>query len=333
MKDKPTSYSWKKVSGFNGSSFTNHLDGVLSLINRAEQTVVISSFLIADKQIEDAIVNKTDEGVRIYILTAASKRLLQEVNNEFDEKARAIHIDMLKRLSKHALVRSSERIHAKIVLSDPKNNPAGMLLTANLTTDALVRNQELSVNLEKYEIKEAYDILRHVFWEQANHEMLEPDRLTDCRPLGKVKPIKTQKILQTSPVHKSIRDEVMRVLNTASKSITVSSFGWDADSPIVKKLCDLSRSGTKVTVITRNRKVTMPVMVVMKKAGIEIIGFRWLHAKAVVSDSSVMVMSANMDRYGMEAAFELGIRLDGKRAALIRKELKKYTEHPEYKFV
>lgn len=337
MKDKPKQiqYSWNKVSGFNGSKdpvSTDNLDRILDLINRAEQIVVISSFLIADKHIEDAIVAQASKGVRVYILTAASMRLQQEVNNEFDEKARGLHVTMLKRLSEHALIRSSDRIHAKVVLADPGSNPAGMLLTANLTTDALRRNQELFVDLEKDEVVEANNILRYVFWEQADHEMLGPDRLTDCRPLGKAKPVRTQKILQTTQDHRSIQDEAMRILEDP-KSVTVSSFGWDMDSTVVKKLCDLSKNGTKVTVITRNRKSTIPVMENMKKAGITIIGFKWLHAKAIVSDSSVMVMSANLDRYGLKDAFELGIRLEGRRAELVSEELQRYIKNPEYEFV
>ena len=58
------------------------------------------------------------------------------------------HQDMLNRLGGFALFRSAPHFHAKFVLSDPgKRDGAGLLLTANLTKEALERNQELAVEL------------------------------------------------------------------------------------------------------------------------------------------------------------------------------------------
>ena len=71
------------------------------------------------------------------------------------------------------MIHSSNNFHAKIILCDPNTEPRGMLLTANLTHEALGRNQELSVHLTKNEIIENMKILRWAFWEYAENEIID----------------------------------------------------------------------------------------------------------------------------------------------------------------
>lgn len=306
-------------------------DRVTRLILGAEEIVVASSFLLADEYVEAALIETSMQKTRCYIMIAAENRLLQSVETEFDKKALRRHIAMLKNLAGKVLVRSSEEFHAKIVLADPESRkPRGLFLTANLTTRGLMNNQELLVELEPNEVLEAMSVLQWAFWEHSTHELVD-DKLRDCKPLGKVKPAEPEGILQTRPHHTSIRNRIMEILDSGPKEIVVASFGWDANHAVVEKLCGLSRHGTSVTVLTRSgRQSTYSALKKMKEAGIRILGFSWFHAKAVISDSHTLVMSANIEEQGLEKGFELGLALDGERAEKVRGTVFGWIDNYQY---
>ena len=119
---------------------------IVTLLADAQEKVVLSSFLLADKGVEDAIFEAAKRGVRVYILIASEARLGREDGEgEFDKRVLAQHKAMLERLGGYALFRSASHFHAKVVIADPDTRPAGILLTANLTREALERNEELAV--------------------------------------------------------------------------------------------------------------------------------------------------------------------------------------------
>ena len=304
---------------------------VAEIIRSADEVAIASSFLLADGNIERAITNTWGQR-RCYVMLAATARLRQDIGNEFDKMARDRHVATLKNIAGNALIRSSDDFHAKVVLADPgSDEPRGLFLTANLATEGLERNQELFVELEPDEVREAESVLRWAFWEHSAHE-LAGDKLRDCKPLGKIKPAESKKILQTEP-HRAIRRKIMEILDGRPRKITVASFGWDAGHAVVEKLCDLSRQGTSVTVLTRaGRKSTQAALEKMKKANIRILGFSWFHAKAVISDSHTLVMSANIERHGLEKGFELGLTLEGKRAEEVKKTVSGWIDNYQYEF-
>lgn len=53
-------------------------DRLVEMIGSAESFIVIASFLIASPPIEAAILDASDRGVRVYILTASEQRLANE---------------------------------------------------------------------------------------------------------------------------------------------------------------------------------------------------------------------------------------------------------------
>lgn len=302
----------------------------IRLIEQASQKIAISSFLLADRALEDALLAAARRGVRVYVLLATESRLgREEPEGEFDKKVVELHKAMLTRLGGHVLFRSAPHFHAKVVLIDPETRPAGMLLTANLTTEALERNEELAVVLSTQEVDEASAYLRWAMWESAEHELLDPnDRLRTVRPLGKVPhPDATAAILATTSASCGILDEMLRLVNSASSRIVVSSFGWDTEHAVVRRLCDRAREGIEVTVIARLRPASMPALVSLAQAGAKVRGLKWLHAKAVWIDSGEgLVMSANLQADGLDQGFELGVRLAGSRASELLGRLTRWAE-------
>ncbi len=303
---------------------------IVSLLEQAEAKVVVSSFLLADERVEDALLAAARRGVRVYLLLASEARLgAEDPAGEFGKQVLEQHVAMLGRLGGHVLFRSAEHFHAKLVVSDPETRPRGLLLTANLTTEALERNEELALVLTAEEVVEAVAYLKWAMWEAAEHELVDPDdRFRSVSPLGQVAhPAAGSSVVATTSATCSIREEVLRLVAAARSRIVVSSFGWDREHEVVRRLCERARAGVEVTVLARVRPSATPALIALAEAGARVLGFKWLHAKAVWIDSGeALVMSANLQVDGLDRGFELGVRLSGSRAGEVLERLTRWAE-------
>lgn len=301
---------------------------ITSVIASARRNVVVCSFLLADPEVEAAILEAATRGVRTYVLLASEDRLDGEPGDrEFDRRVLEEHKAMLGRLGGYVLIRSAPHFHAKLVLVDPDERPAGFLLTANLTREALRRNEELAVVLRPDEVKEAAELVRWAMWEDAEHELVDPGNFRAVKPLGRVDhPSRMQHVLATSSTATQLRDEAVDLIDGASRELIVGSYGWAADHPVVERLCTRAHEGLALTVLARVRERAMPALVALAEAGARVLGFKWLHAKALWADSGRgLVMSANLEKHGLDDGFELGLRLGSERAEELRIRLERWS--------
>ena len=303
---------------------------VTAIIDGARQVVAASTFLLADDGVASALLRAAGRGVRCYLMLAAEARLRRDEGTEFERKARERHVRTLGRLQGAVLVRSADEFHAKAVVADPMSDaPRGILMTANLTEEALGRNQELFVDLTKEEAREAGLVLREALWERATHELADGD-LRSCRPLGKVGPVETDRVLQGGS-NPQLRERLLRILDAGPKRVAAASFGWDGSHPVVDRLCRLAEGGADVSIMARARRpAAMGALERLRSAGARVVGFSWLHAKAVATESEAVVMSANIEPQGLERGFEMGIELGGGRAAGIMGTLDGWASNPEF---
>jgi cardiolipin synthase A/B len=294
---------------------------VVSLLGRAREKAVVASFLLADRACERAIREAADRGVRVYVLLASEARLGREAGDgEFDQRVLGEHKEMLLRLAGHVLIRSAPHFHAKVVVIDPDTSPEGILLTANLTKEALERNEEMAVALSAEEVAEVTGYLKWAMWESAEHEFVDSnDRFKTTRPLNVVPhPEGATRIVATTEKSSGIREEALRLIKSAQRHLLVSSFGWDEDHEVVQRLCDRAQEGLRIEVLARVRRSSMNALLALARAGASVFGFPYLHAKAVVVDESeAVVMSANLQADGLDRGFEVGVRLSGERARLV----------------
>lgn len=295
-------------------------------IDEATETVVVATFLFADKTLEAALLRAAARGVRVYALMAASTRLDREPRDdaEFDLRVRDEHKEMLRRVAGHVLVRSAEDFHAKFVLVDPTGpRPRGWLLTANLTSEALERNEELVVELTRDEVGRAFAWARHAFWARATHELLDAQRLAACTPLvDAAAPASDRALVVTCGATCDVREAALAVIRGARQRLVVASFGWQLDHPVVQALLARVREGLSLTVLARVRPSAMPALQALREAGATVRGFKWLHAKAIWGDQGeALVASANLERHGLDQGFEVGVRLAGARAEAVGRAL------------
>ena len=303
---------------------------VVTLLGAAERIAVVHSFLLADRGVEDAMLEAAGRGVRVYMLLASEARLDREPGDgEFERRVLAEHEDMLGRLGGHVLIRSAPHFHAKLVLVDPDGIAEGLLLTANLTREALERNEELAVELTPEEVKEAAALVRWALWESAEHEMADPNEFRAVKPLGCIEhPAPASRVLATTASATQLREAAADVIEGASEELVVASFGWDAGHPVVERLCARAREGLSLTVLARVRPRAMPALA---QSGARVLGFRWLHAKVLSADSGqALVMSANLEEHGLDGGFELGLRLERKRAEELRMRLERWSARAEW---
>ena len=306
---------------------------VVTLLGAAERIAVVHSFLLADRGVEDAMLEAAGRGVRVYVLLASEARLDREPGDgEFERRVLAEHEDMLGRLGGHVLIRSAPHFHAKLVLVDPDGIAEGLLLTANLTREALERNEELAVELAPEEVEEAAALVRWALWESAEHEMADPNEFRAVKPLGCIEhPAPASRVLATTASATQLREAAADVIDGASEELVVASFGWDAGHPVVERLCARAREGLSLTVLARVRPRAMPALVALAQSGARVLGFRWLHAKVLWADSGqALVMSANLEEHGLDGGFELGLRLERKRAEELRMRLERWSAQAEW---
>ena len=295
---------------------------IVQAIRSARSLVMLSSFLLADEEIEKALleVASGNRGVRVYVLNAAEARLEKEPreDSEFERKTYEAHKALLNRLAGHVLFRTARSFHAKVVLVDP---PAGegYLLTANLTSEALERNEEVAVRLGAQDCAQVREWLAYAFWEGAEHEMATPGALEAVRAPGWARrPDSRGNVLATAPGHTGLREELLSLVDGARSQLVVTSFGWSKEHPVVQRIIQRARQGLRVTVLARIRPSAMPALLALREAGAKVLGFQWLHAKVVWSDAGVaLVTSANLEPHGMDDGFELGVRLTGARATAV----------------
>lgn len=295
-------------------------EALVKMISAAQEMVVLCSFLLASDRLIEALEAAARRGLRVYMMLASEARLGQErEEDDFSKHCRKHHEEMLRRLAPHAMIRSAAHYHAKTVLIDPNlPNAQGWLLTANLTDEALTRNEELGLRLIPEEVHSVFLELRYAIWERAEHRMSSTD-FKPARPLGAVEPPPAGLALVTSTPRRSIQDTALELIEGAKGQIIVSSFGWALDHPVTQALIDRAKSGVEVTVLARIRPAVMPALAALAEASAEVYGFKWLHAKAIwTAGDRAMIMTANLERHGMDDGFELGFSLDGKRAESLR---------------
>ncbi|MGV2989370.1 phospholipase D-like domain-containing protein [Vibrio sp. E150_011] len=299
---------------------------VINLISNAKQTVVLSSFLLADAALEDAIFDATTRGIRVYLMLACETRLEGDIpDDDFGKECLSQHTKMLKRLGGRVLIRSASHFHSKVVLVDALSNgdqhiAKGVLLTANLTREAFERNEELAVCLSPEEIVETVKVIKWAMFEYAEHEMLDSSEFSATSKQSLVAfPNELDSIVCTTDSRHSLRAQVLKLINESSKELIISSFGWQEDHEVIDAICAKAYQGVSVTILSRVRPSSMPALVKMAEAGAKVFGFRWLHAKAIWNEHNHgMIMSANLQEHGLDTGFEIGVSLIGERAEQLK---------------
>ena len=298
---------------------------MLAALDQAQETVILTSYLLADAGIEEGLLRAAGRGVRVYLMFRS--RLDEDPEQDFDQKVIAQHREMLRRLAGRVLIRCAD-FHAKALVIDPNGAAKGFLLTANVTVAALERNQELVVELSPAETRAVFDVLRWGFWESAETEVLEAGTDRNAEPLQLVaEPSSLEAgIVCTAGQTTSLRKAVEQLVHGSRRELVVASFGWEDQHEVVQMIAAKAREGTDVTLLARPRVASMPALLRLREANARVLGYKWLHVKAIWSDAGeALVMSSNLEAQGLDGGFELGVTLSGPRAGAVEGMLRSWV--------
>ena len=300
---------------------------LLDAVAGAREVVLLASFLLADRGLADALIAAVARGVRVYVLTASEQRVarLLDEDDSFEARMSDEHKRLLADLAGKVLLRSADHFHAKFLVVDPKTAAQAWLSTANFNR-ALVDSVELGVWLEGQAAKDLAAWFAWAFWQEAERELVARDRLAGVDKAPASPPVPgSDLVCATTKGQTGLRDTVLELVRRARKEIWVSSYGLDADHPVVAALIDAARRKVQVHVLTRPRPAVAPAVAALAAAGARIYAHDKLHAKAIVCDAGAMLMTANLEPHGLDRGFEVGARLPASRAAALLQTLRQWA--------
>jgi len=317
----------------------------LALLDSGEEMACICSFLIHDTDIEKAIVSAASRGVRVYILLSSEAKKDKAIfeDDEFSKRTLEEFDDTIRRLSPVVKIRSSAHFHSKFIVIDPHGkNPQGMVLTSNLTTEALDKNPEIGVTLSATETRELYHHFRYGFLVEADKEVDDSGRHKVVNQKDRVDfdlYDQSESLSYTTSNHTTIRESLESLLEIKSGDITLFAYGFEPNHAIIDRIESLLKSGRKVTVFTRPRKGSknfLDTMIRLRQAGAEIYGLNGLHAKGLLIGNGAkakgLIMTANYEKKGLDEGFETAVTLNPERILALKEIFEDWKKMSEYRF-
>lgn len=299
-------------------------------LDSAGEVALLSSFLLADERLAEAMLRAAKRGVRVYVLTASEQRIGKLVRDDelFEERMSDEHKKLLESLGGKVLLRSAEHIHAKFLVVDPHSptRARAWLSTANFNK-ALQDSIDLGVQLDDSGTRALAACFHWAFWCEAERELRGERRLIEIRPNHPAAPLRPadDAVLVTLRDGTRLRDRVVALINEARHEIIAASYGLAADHIAVRALVDASKRGVRVTFLTRPRRAVAAGVAALASAGVSVVAHDKLHAKALVVDGQVLVMSANLEAHGLDRDFEVGAVVSGSVARGVEETLREWA--------
>ncbi len=302
---------------------------LIETIRDAEETIIASTFLFSDEDIEKELLAAAERRVRVYLLTASDEQISNAIEREnedsFESRMIEQHKRTLDRFAGQIVLRSTGFIHSKFLVAGPRDQAHGWISTANFNL-ALQQSIELGLYVKEEQAQAVWDWFSWAFWESAEFELLSRGSLNKVKNPPRHLPIPTtqnSRILVTANNEsKTIYEEAKRLIQESKKEIIVSSYGLSSEHPLFHELVGKAEEGVEVTILTRPRKAVHEAVSLLKIVDARICAHEKLHAKAIVSDAGGMVMSANLEEKGLDSGFEIGLSLTQEQCSKVRKILR-----------
>lgn len=295
------------------------IDQIISFINEARKMICLSSFLLTEVEIIDSLLLASERNISIYILTSPEKILEKDVNQEdtFRQEELELHKDTLRKIVQKTLVRTSNHLHAKFILIDPKTaHCKGILSTANFVDRELKKNLDIGLILNTEEVLQFFSLFCWGFWFESERELLEKGRLSAIgnSPYSDTEIEIHNSLLCTSKNNQSLKNNILSFIDSLQKDdeFIISTFTIQSDYEVTNKILEKIRDGVKVTIFTRMRKNNQDALFKLKKEGATILIHEKIHAKFLLKclfEPSGIVMTSNISELGLEEGFETGLYL------------------------
>ena len=287
---------------------------MIEAIRKAKNIICVSSFLLNEKSLIEAMLDASNRGVRVYILTSELKieeDLVDE--DEISQKIREEHLKLLDKIAGKLLVRTAGHFHSKFIIIDPtdENNSIGFLLTANLKHKALLGTNELGVIIRGSPVYEFYELFCYAFWAESEHELLEPGRFRDVTGKEKINLPPLPTISFTTNKNTCLKQQILSIINNSKGELIISAYGFDDNYEIPDLILLQIQSGRKVIILAPPRPRIMNILKKFQEAGAEVFLNDYHHAKAILVRNNAhmegFIFTANLTAKGLDNGFESGI--------------------------
>lgn len=310
---------------------------ILKLINESNQVLKVCSFIITDKDIFEALLEKSkNSDVAIFILTQLDPSKLINTTllteEESKEQSQSIHLSYIKRLYDSGVhVRASTSAHAKFIISDRK---IGFLMSANLTSPSLTYNVESGLYLNEKctsKLDHLFDIIfqkgtayrQYLSSGKKNKQLIvQNDILLKQEWLPKINDSHLRYTYEN--MEKNLLDEIVKIINHAQTNIFLSTYSIVGIThiQIIKESLDAAiKRNVKVNIFCRGmnyRPDHLKGCNEFSDLGCNIYGDVYNHSKGVLNESKGLIFTANIDgNHGLTNGFEVGALLDTEQHSVL----------------
>lgn len=305
---------WKPLNAVNATILQASKDKilfnkVLSLIQQAQESICLQSFLIQDTAIIDTLIEATERGVRVFITSSAEARLKPTMEEDTDFR-KDKYIKMLNEKFKYRFVhRSAANLHAKFIVIDGKTHPQGIIFTNNFTENGFFKNPELAVILNAEQATELYTVFVFYFWEKTTDEQTTDNEFKPIKAAQKFTLPLMEKVLLS--IDKSLINKILESINGAKKEIVFSTFSMDKDFSICQAIAKKQVQNVAVSIFTRsnNNQLHKQLKVFLDNKS-DIYLHPFTHAKFILIDNTEgYIFTANFKQTDFENDFNVGIQL------------------------
>ena len=306
---------------------------ILKLIGECQQVLKICSFIITDREIYHALLDKAQNtNVALFIITELDQKKLTNIStlvnylteDELKENSGQKHLKYIKRLFDSGVhIRAAESIHAKFIVSDREK---GLITSANITTPSLTLNTESGVYLGDDDVKELDRLFDIVFMKGTTYRQFlaseKKNKIFVVQADIKIEPsflpdwTKSGLRFTYENIENNLYREIINIINKATDYIYLSTFS-------IRKLLKLPEfinavkeaisRGVNVNVFCRgmnHRNDHLEGTEILNSLGCSIYADLFNHSKGIINQDSGLIFTANIDgNRGLKKGFEVGCLL------------------------
>jgi len=307
---------------------------LVKAIEKANELIIVCSFLIQETGITEAILKAEKKGVRVYILTASEHRLEkdQAKENETDNERIEDHKELLRILTKKCFIRTARHFHAKFILIDPKSeNRIGYLSSANFTQNALSKNLEIGIKLNNNQIIDLFNTFCQSFWFEAEHESLSQESLRSVRKINEnlIQKPRIEHIFGAKQ-ELDFREALEKAIENTSGPIHICTYSIEQNTNFFDTLIKQLKKGRKLILYTRPRKNDLEPLTKLKEFGAQIRGHPLLHMKGLFIEDDKnpigLIFTGNLTTESFDSSYDVGIYLSKEQSYIILSIMKSWNE-------
>lgn len=307
---------------------------ILKVINDSKLVLKLCSFIITDKEIFEAILNKAKTtDTAIFLLTQLDQTKLANTSSlleflteeEIRENPSQTHLKYIKKLFDNGVhVRATTSAHAKFIVSDRK---VGFITSANFTSPSLTFNTESGVYIDlnsAMELDKLFDVIfqrgtsyRQFVSSSKKNKMLVVQ--SGAKIDSELLPVASKSNLRYTYENdtNNLYDEIIKVVEEASEFLYISTYsivGLESLKEFTQAIEGASKRGVSITLFCRGMNYRSDHLMGsegLKKKGCKIFANVFNHSKGIVSEKTGLLFTANIDgNHGLKNGFEVGYILD-----------------------